>query len=285
MRSSAFLFYLYTFQLAYVTELAKLYLNYNLMQNTVTVVLLFCSVLICTSCRVTKNQNYFQDKTNSSNASDLQSYDNVIQAGDRLSIVVTALNNISAQPYNLIHPSPVNNNILLGYTVDTNGEITFPQLGKLKASGLTRNQLVNYLSDKLKKYLTDPVVTIEFLNFRVTVLGEVSRQGVINVPDGRITLLEAIGQSGDITIYGKKEQVHVVREVNGKREFGVVNLLSYDAFKSPYFKLQQNDVVYVEVNDKKQTADDQILMRNISIATSVVAVLSTLGLLIYNISR
>ncbi len=247
--------------------------------------LLLSGAILFHSCRAPKNLNYFQDKYDTTHTVALQSYDNVIQPGDKLSIVVTALNNQSAIPYNLLNPSPVYNNVQMGYTVDPSGIIMFPQLGGVKVAGLTRHDLKMLLVDSLTKYLSDPVVTIEFLNFRVTVLGEVARQGVINVPDGKITLLEAIGQSGDITIFGKKDKVLVIREVNGKREFGLVNLLSHDAFRSPYFKLQQNDIVVVEMSDKKLTADDQLLMRNITIATSVMAVVGTLGLLIVNIVR
>lgn len=260
--------------------------NSSFMFNYRVLITLFFVGEFISSCRTPQNLNYLQDKPDSSHIKTVMNYDNVIQAGDKLSIIVTALNAQSAQPYNLINPAPpTGNTIPLGYTVDTAGYINFPQLGKLAVAGLTRNQLIAQLTGQLQQYLKDPVVTVEFMNFRVTVLGEVSRPGVITVPDGRITVLEALGQSGDITIFGKKDKVQVIREVNGKRMFGTLNLQSYEAFKSPFFKLQQNDIVVVDASDKKLNANDQLESRNIAIITSVMAVVGTLGLLIVNIIR
>ncbi|WP_207492025.1 polysaccharide biosynthesis/export family protein [Aridibaculum aurantiacum] len=201
-----------------------------------------------------------------------------IQVGDVLAITVSALNPTSATPYNL----PLGNK---GITVEQDGRIVYPQLGLLRVAGLTRSQVRDLMVSRLRTYLTEPVVTVDFVNFKVTVLGEVNAQGVINVPDGKINILEAIARSGDLTIYGKRFPVTVVRETNGRREFGYVNLLSNSIFSSPYYRLQQNDIVYVQADERKPTVDDQISARRFTTVTSVLAILSTLTLLVLNLIR
>ncbi len=247
-----------------------------------------CFITSFTACKTPKNINYFSaDKRDSSVYRTLQNYEAKIQPGDKLSIYVTALNAESAKPYNL--SSGTGTAVLAqgqGISVDPSGRILYPQLGFIHAAGLTRNELRDTLLNKLSPFLTDPVVTVDFMNFKVTVLGEVGRQGVIPVPDGSITILQAIGQAGDIPVTGRRDSIMVIRESGGKREFGYINLMSNETFKSPYYYLQQNDVVYVSMNNRKlQTENDQLFIRNISVVTSVLAVLSTVGLLILNITR
>lgn len=253
-----------------------------------TVAGLLLVIFTFTACRTTKtNLNYFTaDKRDSSHTRIWQSYEAKIQPGDRLSIFVTALNAESARPYNLSSGAAVPGSSSAGISVDPQGRILYPQLGFIKAAGLTRNELRDTLLGRLQTYLTDPVVTVDFANFKVTVLGEVTRQGPIPVENGSITILEALGQAGDIPLSGRRDSVLVIREFAGKREFGYVNLLSNESFKSPYFTLQQNDVVYVQMNDRKiKQEQEQNFTRNLSIATSVIAVISTLGLLIVNLTR
>jgi polysaccharide export outer membrane protein len=259
------------------------------MRNQLLHFIVFTAVsLSFVGCYSKKNLNYFsQDKRDSSHNQILQDYEAKIQPGDKLSIFVTALNPTSALPYNL--STGTGTAVLAqnqGISVDSKGYILYPQLGFIKAGGLTKNELRDTLLRRVSLYLTEPVVTVDFLNFKVTVLGEVNKQGPINVTDGKLTLLEALGQAGDIALTGRRDSIIIIRETSGKREFGYINLLSNDIFKSPYFVLQQNDVVYVQMNKIKQgTVSDQITQRNISIAVSITAALSTLGLLIYNITR
>jgi len=174
----------------------------------------------------------------------------------------------------------------VGIVVEPDGRILYPQLGFIKAGGLTRIGLRDTLLNRLKTYLTDPVVAVEFVNFKITVLGEVNKQGLLQEADGNMTILEALGQAGDIAPTGRRDSILIVRETGSKREFGYVNLLSNEAFKSPYFVLQQNDVVYVQMNEKRlKQENEQVLVRNLSISTSILAVISTLGLLILNLTR
>jgi polysaccharide export outer membrane protein len=140
-----------------------------------------------------------------------------------------------------------------GYLVDVDGNIQFPILGTIKVAGLTesalRMQIVRSLVDK--KLLIDPVVTIRHLNFRVTVLGEVGNPTVISVPTEKITLLEALGLAGDVTIFGKRDNVMVIREENNKKIIKRLNLNTSEIFESPYYYLRSNDIVYVEPNKAK----------------------------------
>lgn len=176
-----------------------------------------------------------------------------IQTDDVLYILVRALDQETAEPFNLfssINMSSMNlnnqNATLTGYLVDPEGNIDMPMLGRLHVAGLTVDEAKETIAKKLKPYLTDPVIMIRFMNFRFTVLGEVGSPRTISVPGERMTILEALGQAGDLTPYSNRERILVIREQNGRREFGYVNIHSPEVFQSPYFYLQQNDIIYVE---------------------------------------
>ncbi|HEX8332642.1 MAG TPA: polysaccharide biosynthesis/export family protein [Segetibacter sp.] len=247
------------------------------------------SITACNSEKKLTELVYFNEASDSAVANLVQKTEATIQPGDRLSITVNALNPESAAPYNLGSGSASNTTTgsanSFGYVVEDDGRIRFPQLGRLPVAGRTRIQLINLLTDSLRRYVKDPVVTVQFLNFKVTVIGEVNRQGALTSPEGKMTLIEAIGQAGDLTFYGRRDNILVIRERNGQREFGRVNLLSKRAFSSPYFVLQQNDVVYVEMTSTKVAVNDQLLVRNVTLASSIISVLSTVIILIINISR
>jgi polysaccharide export outer membrane protein len=185
----------------------------------------------------------------------------VIQKNDLLSITVSSPNPAATQIFN----TPIiTSTQTLGYTttqatgflVNQDGSIEFPILGNVKASGLTKKQLKEYITKTLtqRQLLTDPVVTIRYLNYKVTVLGEVAHPTVINVPDEKISLLEALGLAGDMTIYAKRDNVMVIREDEGKRVVKRLNLNSKDLFTSPYYYLKSNDIIYVEPNKAKISA-------------------------------
>ncbi|MBK9012810.1 MAG: polysaccharide biosynthesis/export family protein [Saprospiraceae bacterium] len=176
-----------------------------------------------------------------------------IQTDDVLFIMVRALDQETAEPFNLfggatmqMNQLAVNNPSLTGYLVDPNGNIDLPVLGRLNVANKTIEETKDLIGDKLKPYLNDPVIMIRFLNFRFTVLGEVKSPRTISVPGERMTILEALGQAGDLTPYSNREKIMVIREQDGKREFGYINIHSPEVFQSPYFYLQQNDIVYVE---------------------------------------
>jgi polysaccharide export outer membrane protein len=247
------------------------------MKCTALVIVASILTFLLSSCYTQKNLNYLSIPPQDSSSTYIQQgYEVAIQPGDDISIVVSALNPASATPYNLPPGSK-------GITVDQDGKILYPQLGALKVEGLTRSQLRDLLITRLKTFLTDPVVTVDFLNFKVTVLGEVAHPGTISLPSGRLNILEAIAQSGDLTTYAKKTPVMVIRENKGRRAFGYVNLLSHSVFSSPYYRLQQNDIVYVAAAENKPTASQEVSQRRLALVTSLVGIAATITILAYNI--
>ena len=181
-------------------------------------------------------------------------FETPIQKNDQLWISVGGINLQDLQVINSADGMPVGgspgssivNSSMLGYLVEADGKIKVPFLGAVKAEGLTRRQLENYLTEKLKDYTKDPVVNVRFLNYYFSVLGEVTKPGRFPIQTERMTVLDAISLAGDLTEMGKRENVLVIREENGQRSFSRLNLLSKDAFTSPYFYLKTNDVIYVE---------------------------------------
>lgn len=219
------------------------------------------------SCRSWQNFMYFQD------ASDVESInirtvaEQRVRKGDVLSIFVSSRNPESAQPFNLrvsgvssygSGGSAGGTQRAIGYQVDELGDIEFPQLGVIHCEGMSRRELSDYIKGELIKndFLKDPIVTIEFQNLMVTVLGEVGSPGRYPMTNSHATLLEAIAQAGDLTVYGRRDRVAVIREVDGQRSILYHDLRSKDVFNSPRYYLQQNDIVYVEPNKAKATQSD-----------------------------
>jgi polysaccharide biosynthesis/export protein len=172
-----------------------------------------------------------------------------------------------------------------GYLVDVRGNIEYPRLGTIHAEGLTKQQLADSIKRRLTYptvLLTDPSVIIRFQNFKILVLGQVGREGLVEVPGEKLTLIEAIGLAGGINDYGKKDKVKIMRETDGRREIGYVSLLSDSLFTSPYYNLVQNDVVFVEPTGRKEKeASDARTFAKISFALTIVTVAATL----YNIFK
>jgi len=168
-----------------------------------------------------------------------------------------------------------------GYMVDMDGNIRFPRMGIIHAEGLTKRQLADTIVSKITD-LENPTAVIRFLNYRVTVLGEVGHQGTYIIPYEKVTIFEALGLAGDIPVTGKKDKVRILREVNGDRQIATVDLTSKDLFESPYYYLQQNDVVLVDVKKNKVKQTDQALvLGRIAFALSLVTSLAVL----YNIFK
>jgi polysaccharide export outer membrane protein len=214
-------------------------------------------LLASVSCTSTKKAVYFSDQKTGSFASPAIPK-LVIQNNDLLSISVSSLNPEASAVFNQPNNAPANNNTTTtssanGYLVDGQGNIQFPFLGSVKAAGLSKDELKDQLTKSLveKKLLVDPIITIRFLNFKVTVLGEVAHPTVVTVPSERISLLEALGLAGDLTIYAQRDNVLVIRDEDGKKVTHRLNLNSTELFNSPYYYLKTNDVVYVEPNKSK----------------------------------
>lgn len=220
-----------------------------------TVVLFFILGIMCAGCVSKKDIIYFQnDEIDQSKVSN--SYKTIIKPDDLLQIVIIAQDAEAVQPFNLgmVNFSASSNNAMgmqqqLSYLVDTKGEIDFPVLGKLKVGGLSRDELIELLKNKLEPdYILNPNINIRISNYKVTVLGDVRNPGSYNIPNERITVLEAIGLAGDLNISGLRNNVLVQREEDGKKVQYRVDLLSKEMFTSPVYYLQQNDLVYVEPN-------------------------------------
>lgn len=213
------------------------------------------------------------------------------QKGDLLSIVVYSDNPEATVIFNQQQFVPGSSNssastgpTVAGYLVDENGNIHFQSLGTIHVEGLTKAQLQQQLSERLSTYLKNPYVTIRFLNFRFTVIGEVTKPGTYTVPQEKVSILEMLGLAGDMTFYGRRDNILVIREKNGERQFGRLDLRRSDIFQSPYFYLQQNDVVLIEANPKKTTANDQATLRKLSIVTGIASLVSATAIII-NIFR
>jgi polysaccharide export outer membrane protein len=209
------------------------------------------SLLSCTSA---KQVVYFYDLKDSAKGSLSKAqrvFENPIRKNDQLSISVGGSNPLDFPVLNsgsavLSASSGTSAAGAAGYLVEANGKIKIPYVGNVQAEGLTRLQLEDTLTQLFKDYTKNPVVNVRFLNYNFSVMGEVKATGRYNMSNERTTILEAISMAGDLTELGKRDNVLVVREVNGKREFARVNLLSRSLFNSPYYYLQTNDVVYVE---------------------------------------
>lgn len=236
-------------------------------------------VLICcffTSCVSTQKSVYFNNLSDTVIAPVKGNFEPVIHKSDVLQIVVSSMNPEDAIVFNT--PSVASTGAaggglqVTGYLVSEQGFIEYPVLGQVKAAGLTKDQLSVYLRDELnnRKLMKDPVVSIRFLNYRVTVLGEVGNPGVISINNEKMSILEALGMAGDITINGKKENVLLVRDIDGQRVIKRLNLNSNDILSSPYYYLQSNDVVYVEPT-KSRVANASGNRQTISIILSSVS--------------
>jgi polysaccharide biosynthesis/export protein len=166
----------------------------------------------------------------------------------------------------------------VGYLVDERGYINLPIIGALKVSGMTKDTLNGIMIQEIKNFTKDdkPVVNVRWLNFRVSLLGEVNRPGTYPINNEKVSVLDAISLAGDLTMYGKRDNIKVIREINGKREVGVMNLQDGNIFNSEFFYLRQNDIIYVEMNDRKIVNTDQTTVRNIGIAATIISTISLL---------
>jgi polysaccharide export outer membrane protein len=212
------------------------------------------TVLLFTSCGNTRTATYFTGAGNATITANTPIPESVIQNSDILSITVSSPNPEASAQFNSPNISNLQgadpNLTASGYLVNTDGYIQFPVLGNIKAGGFTKEQLKEEIRKKLltTQQLKDPIVNIRFLNFRVTVLGEVKNPAVMTVPNERISLLEAIGLAGDLTIYAKRDNILVIREEENKKILQRINLNSSELLSSPYYYLKSNDIVYVEPN-------------------------------------
>jgi polysaccharide export outer membrane protein len=252
-------------------------------------------LLLCAACGSLENVVYLQDVDPLKEQTIAQNYEMIIRRDDLLGIMVNSKDPDLALPFNMpVITYQLGTNLgsagqqrLLGYLVDAEGYIDFPILGKIKAEGLTRMQLTNLIKERLinEDLIKDAVVTVQFQNFKISVMGEVNRPGSFTISSDRITLLEALSMAGDLTIYGKRNRVAVIRERDGERTILFHDLRSADIFLSPCYYLQQNDIVYVEPN-KTRAGQSEINQNNsVGVWLSAVSVLASLVSLLVTISK
>ena len=262
------------------------------MKKSLNVILLAC-LLLGTSCISQRKLSYLHDVTAASADSINQTYvsqkENYIAKGDLLSIFVNALDIAAVQAFNMPVANvqnlgsrnvsaAVGGGSLQGYWVDPEGNIDFPVLGKLHVEGLTTTMLKDTLTQLISRSVKDPIININFMNFYVTVLGEVKNPGRHAVNSQGMTIFEALGLAGDLTIYGKRNNVLVSREVDGKMEFARLNLNDQAIFASPYYHIRQNDVIYVEPNNARS-----ISSQNIPLYLSMITTLGSMATVIVSV--
>lgn len=237
----------------------------------------FIILLFLTSCASRKNVVYLNqlegDKTE-----DLNSYTTILQPDDVLSIVVTSKADKLAEEFNLsfvrLQPDSetgVGQQRLQTYLIDKDGFINFPIIGKIKLGGLTREEALTTLTDAIEPHITDALINLRILNFKVTVQGEVTRPGTFTITSERVTLFQALSMAGDMTIYGKRKEVLIIREFNDKRTYTKIDITNPDFINSDFYYLKQNDVVYVEPN--KTQVNSSVIGRDLTLAISAASLL------------
>jgi polysaccharide export outer membrane protein len=249
-------------------------------------------LIIATSCSSIKHYKYFEDISDTSAVTLIKNIDYKepkIQIDDILSIYIQTLDPAGANAINVLNntngintngnvPSPVSGQSnSFGYLVNKAGMIKMPVLGDLHLAGLTTSEARELVTEKAKIYFKDPTVIVRFANFKVTVLGEVSRPGTYTVPNEKVSLLDALGYAGDLTIYGRRDNVLLMRKKDDGSTIAVrLNLNKSDILKSPYYYLQQNDELYIQPSKTRIESSDVSQARNITIITSALTVLIVL---------
>lgn len=226
-----------------------------------TVLLLVGLLTVLSSCKTKEKVselNYMQNADEIATNVALKTSVPDIQIGDNLLIYVSAKNMDVVRPFNQNYYSAASSSAVNAppsekpYIVDTSHEIDFPTLGKINTLNKTVEELKAELTQKISKYVLNPNVTVRLANFKVTVLGEVARPGQISIPEGQTTFLNAIGLAGDVTMYAKRDNILLVRNVNGELEKTRINMMDANFINSPYFRLKQNDVIYVSANQNRE---------------------------------
>ncbi len=259
-------------------------------------VILSLITVVLSSCVSHKNVPYFQNSDFVDLSQSEYLYDAKIMPKDILTITVSTVNPEASAPFNLIVRSTLSSTSstigttggsLQPYLVDNDGCINFPVLGSLKVGGLSKKQCEKMIHDKLLPYMNateNPVVTVRMSNYKIAVLGEVARPGMFTVGNEKINILEALAQAGDLTIYGVREKVKLIREnAKGKKDIQSLNLNDAKIINSPYYYLQQNDIVYVEPNKVKARNSD--IGQSTTLWFSATSILISLTSLLYNILK
>jgi polysaccharide export outer membrane protein len=236
-------------------------------------------LVLVSSCASSKDLLYFQETAPEGVEEALLNYEPKLQQGDLLTIHVSGLDPVAAATFNMYESTGYGTPKMLPYLVNKEGTIRFPVFGAVAVEGLTTLELTNYLEANLKEYLVNPIVNVRLTNFKISVTGDVKFPGAFTVPNERITIVEALTLAGDLTIQGRRKNVLLIREIAGKRTFITMDLTNRELFKSPYYYLAQNDVVYVQPNKAKINSsavgsNAGIIISSISTLISIIAILT-----------
>lgn len=257
--------------------------NYSLFSRNSIFLILFSAILL-TSCATKKEVVYFQNTSSFETIVDKNSFTPKFKVDDLVNIHVSTLDIEASVPFNLfrgaseggIRPEQVD------YLVDQDGEIDFPVIGKIKISGLSAEEVRVLLREKLNDFLKNPIINIRLQNFTVTILGEVRMPGTYPVNGERISILEALGLAGDLTVKGVRTNVMVIRDFDGTKVYTRIDLTKKEAMSSPVYYLTQNDVVYVEPNKSAITASSLDNRASFAISIASILITSTVILLTRN---
>jgi polysaccharide export outer membrane protein len=241
------------------------------------------SFLIFQSCASRKTIAYLQDIDGNTNSAKALSYEPVLKNDDLLSIIVSAEDPEITYMFNIPqiqgnYKVSENQDGIKTYLINNKGEIEFPVLGKIKLAGLTRDQAVEKLSEKIKPYITNPTINLRILNYKISVLGEVNKPGSYTINSERITLLEAIANAGDLTIYGKRNNILIIREKDGNKTYNRIDITKSDFINSDFYYLTQNDVIVVEPNKTRVNAS--VFGPNVTAIISATSVVLSLLILL-----
>lgn len=235
--------------------------------------------IVFLGCSPQRDLVYFSNLSKVSSSAIQNNSDLKLQKNDQIAVSISSLNT----EYNVLFAGSGNiggSNVSGGKTaikISNNGTINLPLLGELTVEGLKIEEAQNLIAKELSKQVKSPIVTVELINFKITVIGEVNRPASLNVPGEQLNLLEALGMAGDMTVYGKRDNVLVIRETNGVRNMTRLNLNDKNVYDSPYFQLKQNDIVYVEPDKSKEKeySPNNRALPIITACISAVAVLAT----------
>lgn len=274
---------------------SKIKKNMTIIKRISVAIATLTIIMLLNSCTSSKNVAYFQNSDSISLKNSKLLYDARIMPKDLLTITVSTTDQDAAIPFNLTVPnvmtegnrSTYSQPMMQNYLVDNDGNVDFPVVGKLHLGGLTKSGAETYIHDKITPYMSkneNPIVSVRMTNFKVSVLGEVASPRTLIVSNEKINVLEALAQAGDLTIYGRRDNVKLIREdENGEKHIYKLNLNDADVINSPYYYLQQNDVVYVEPNKAKAQNSDIGSMTTLWF--SATSILISVASLLVNILR
>lgn len=248
---------------------------------TLLIVFLFFSLIY--SCKAPEDIVYFQNTKNLEEIKLSNKFESIFKLDDIISISVSAPDMDTAKPFNLLQGTSLNSSEggsstseiqSPTYLIDTHGNIQFPVLGEIKVVGLTRIQVKELIKLKLKTYINDPIVSVRLHNFKITILGDVTNPGSHIISNDRITIIDALGMAGDLTIKGKRKNIMVIRENDGFMTYHKLDITSKNIFNEPAYYLTQNDIVYVEPN-KSRIRSSLTNDNNLALIVTVVGLLVT----------